>query len=227
MPKTTTIKATTTTAPTPIDPLGWPDRFPAKEHCSKCGLCETTFVSHVVEACAFLDKGMARIDTMEVKVHGRGRDVVNMVWSDYTGGGGGSSKETSAGGVLADEGRFGVLYQPIMLARGAGIPNAQWTGCVTGIALSMLTCGMVDAVVCIANTVQDEGEKDEQAWISPEPIIAKTPEDVLRGRGVKPALAPSLNVLDEIQRDTTIRKLLVCGVGCAVQGECVLDFFFF
>jgi coenzyme F420-reducing hydrogenase beta subunit len=204
--KTSTLNATPT--PTPIDPSGWPDRFPAKEHCSKCGLCETSFVSRVSDACAFLDEGMARMDALEVKIHGRGRDIDKMVWSDNC-----SSKEESD---LADEGRFGVCHQPMMLARGVGISNAQWTGCVTGIALSMLESGMVDAVICIAT--ENSGEKEQ--WSSPEPIIAKTTEDVLRGRGVKPALAPGLRVLDEINRDTTIRKLLFCGVGCAVQGEC-------
>jgi coenzyme F420-reducing hydrogenase beta subunit len=202
--KTATVKAT----PTPIDPSSWPDRFPAKQHCSKCGLCETSFVSHVSDACAFLDEGMARMDGLEVKVHGRGRYVDKMVWSDDF-----SSKEESG---TADEGRFGVCHQPMMLARGVGIPNAQWTGCVTGIALSMLESSTVDAVICIASENSDEKEQ----WSSPEPIIAKTAEDVLRGRGVKPALAPSLRVLDEVNRDPTIRKLLFCGVGCAVQGVC-------
>lgn len=159
-------------------------------------------MSHVSDACAFMDKGMARMDELEVEVHGRGRDVGAMVWSD-----GSSPKETSK---VADEGRFGVMHQPMMLAQGVGIPNAQWTGCVTGIALSMLEAGMVDAVVCIANGSSGD-------WSSPEPILAKTKEDVLRGRGVKPALAPSLRVLDEIQQDASIRNLLFCGVGCAVQ----------
>ena len=190
-------------SPTPIDPLGWPDRFPAKEHCSKCGLCETSYVSHVLDACAFIDEGMARMDQLEVQVHGRGRDMTNMVWSDDK-----ASKDA------ADEGRFGVMHQPMTLARGMGISNAQWTGCVTGIALSMLESGMVDAVVCIANGGSHDGS---EKWSSPEPIIAKRKEDVLRGRGVKPALAPSLRVLDEIKQDTSIRKLLLCGVGCAVQ----------
>lgn len=31
------------------------------------------------------------------------------------------------------------------------------------------------------------------------------------------ALAPSLNVLDEIKADKSIHRLLFCGVGCAVQ----------
>ena len=48
-----------------LDQAGWPDRFPAKEHCSKCGLCETTFVENVTDACAFLNEGMSRIDYLE------------------------------------------------------------------------------------------------------------------------------------------------------------------
>ena len=31
------------------------------------------------------------------------------------------------------------------------------------------------------------------------------------------ALAPSLKVLDELKESTDIKKLLFCGVGCAVQ----------
>jgi coenzyme F420-reducing hydrogenase beta subunit len=170
--------------PTPIDPANWPDRFPAKEHCSKCGLCETTLVGRVVDACAFIGPGMGRLQDMEQVVHGRSRDHLD---------------------------RFGVLHSPIQLARGAeNIKNAQWTGVVTSIAVSMLESGMVDAVVCIGG-----GEQDD--WSSPEPILAKTVPDVLRGRGVKPSLAPSLRLLDEIRADSSIRKLLFCGVGCAVQ----------
>jgi 7-hydroxymethyl chlorophyll a reductase len=201
----------------PIDPSGWPDRFPAKQHCSKCGLCETSFVSHVKEACAFIDEGMSRMDAMEEVVHGRRRDVTDMVWSSDNNNNGGESMSSSSRPTgFAEEARFGVLHKPVMLAQGVGIPNAQWTGCVTGIAMSMLESGMVDAVVCIANS-------DDGKWSSPEPILAKTPQDVLRGRGVKPALAPSLRVLDEIKNDQSIRKLLFCGVGCAVQGEKIND----
>ena len=31
--------------------------YPAKEHCSQCGLCDTYYVAHVKEACAFLGEG--------------------------------------------------------------------------------------------------------------------------------------------------------------------------
>jgi hypothetical protein len=53
-PKYDSATSIHSTKPKPIDPSGWPEKFPAKEHCSKCGLCETTFVSHVTDACAFL-----------------------------------------------------------------------------------------------------------------------------------------------------------------------------
>ena len=187
--------------PTPIDPSGWPERFPAKEHCSRCGLCETTFVKNVNEACAFVGPGMGRMDDLEVKVHGRGRNLNDMAWSET------AAIDNNIDTGSADEGRFGVLHRPVMLAKGIE-KDAQWTGVVTGIAVSMLESNMVDAVVCIA------GGDD---WSEPEPILARSAEDVLRGRGVKPALAPSLRVLDEIKGDESIRRLLFCGVGCAVQ----------
>ena len=43
----------------------WPQAFPAKDLCSNCGLCLTSQVRHVKEACAFLGDGMSRIETME------------------------------------------------------------------------------------------------------------------------------------------------------------------
>ncbi|KAL7508188.1 hypothetical protein ACHAXN_005276 [Cyclotella atomus] len=190
-----TILCSSYTNPKPIDPIYWPDKFPAKNHCSKCGLCETSYVTHVKDACAFLGDGMKRnIDGLESSVHGRRRKI----------------EDTH---IVADETRFGVMHTPMFLARGKRIPNAQWTGCVTGIAISMIQSGMVDAVICIAS--EDDGS--DEGWSTPKPILARTADDVLRGRGVKPALAPSLNVLDELRDSPDIKKLLFCGVGCAVQ----------
>lgn len=142
---------------------------------------------------------MSRLDRMEEQVHGRTRSVESMVWD--------SDRHRTS---VAEEARFGVLQEPVFLARGIGIQDAQWTGCVTAICLTMLEEGLVDAVVCIAADA-------EGGWSSPLPIVAKTVEDVMRGRGVKPSLAPSLQVLDQIKGDSSIRKLLFCGVGCAVQ----------
>lgn len=176
----------------PIPSSGWPDKFPAKSHCSKCGLCETSFVESVTSSCAFLNEGMARIDSLEHIVHGRTR-----IMDDD-----GDSNEI----------HFGVQHEPMQLVKGS-LENAQWTGAVSSIAISMLELGMVDAVVCIASG----GDDADGGWSEPEPILAKTVADVLRGRGVKPALAPSLRVLDEIKNDDDVQRILFCGVGCAVQ----------
>ena len=142
------------------------------------------------------------IDGLEERIHGRTRKADACCQDTF--------------GVV-DESRFGVMYSPMYLARGKRIPNAQWTGCVTGIAVSMLESKMVDAAICIAS---DNGPGEgEDGWSNPKPILARTVEELMRGRGVKPALAPSLNVLDELKKSPDIKKLLFCGVGCAVQGE--------
>jgi coenzyme F420 hydrogenase subunit beta/7-hydroxymethyl chlorophyll a reductase len=142
---------------------------------------------------------------MEQEVHGRSRHLTR----------------TKNGN---DEPHFGVLHEPVRLVRGNlqslfspdnnpdNSNSAQWTGCVTAIAASMLQTNMVDTVVCIATN--NEGD-----WTQPDPILARSVKDVMRGRGVKPALAPSLKVLDAIRTDPSIRRLLFCGVGCAVQGR--------
>jgi coenzyme F420-reducing hydrogenase beta subunit len=189
--------------PKPIDPKFWPSRFPAKDLCSKCGLCETSFVQYVDTSCAFLNEGMGKIDHMEHRVHGRRRNYGKF--------------------NNDDEGRFGVLYEPILLGKGISIFDedkdesnnrpSQWTGVVTNIALACLENNLVDAVVCIAA----DDNSQSSSFAEPLPIIAKTTKELKRGRGVKPSLAPSLNLLDQIQNDKSIKKLLFCGVGCAVQ----------
>lgn len=35
--------------------------YPAKEFCSHCGLCDTYYVAHVKDACAFLGDGEGRV----------------------------------------------------------------------------------------------------------------------------------------------------------------------
>jgi len=201
-------------SPRPIQQKYWPQRFPAKNHCSKCGLCETTFVQYVDSSCAFLNEGMAKIDSMEENIHGRRRH-------NYSPSSGNGSSPHRHDDDMED--RFGVLYQPILLAKGIhkideessdqeknGNNNSQWTGVVTNIAVSMLEQNLVDAVICISSASKDD-------WSEPKPIIAKTVQDIRKGSGVKPSLAPSLNILDQVKNDESIKRLLFCGVGCAVQ----------
>jgi 7-hydroxymethyl chlorophyll a reductase len=128
----------------------WPAAFPAKDLCSNCGLCKSSVgVASVTEACAFIGDGMSRAESLEASVHGRARqyDASNL-----------------------DEAHFGV-HENILLARGQGIQDAQWTGVATGIAVAWLSSGAVDAVVVA-------GSSSEAGFASPKPILCRTPSEV-------------------------------------------------
>jgi hypothetical protein len=45
----------------PISPGGV---YPAKDQCSRCGLCDTYYIAHVKDACAFLGDGMSRVEVI-------------------------------------------------------------------------------------------------------------------------------------------------------------------
>uniref|UniRef100_A0A0D9XIY5 Coenzyme F420 hydrogenase/dehydrogenase beta subunit C-terminal domain-containing protein n=1 Tax=Leersia perrieri TaxID=77586 RepID=A0A0D9XIY5_9ORYZ len=98
--------------------------YPAKDHCSRCGLCDTYYIAHVKSACAFLGEGMSRVEDLEPLVHGRGRKPE------------------------ADEMYFGVYEQLLYARKIKSVEGAQWTGIVTTIAVEMLKANMVDAVAC-------------------------------------------------------------------------------
>uniref|UniRef100_A0A803MUB5 7-hydroxymethyl chlorophyll a reductase, chloroplastic n=1 Tax=Chenopodium quinoa TaxID=63459 RepID=A0A803MUB5_CHEQI len=166
----------------PIPPGG---TYPAKDHCSRCGLCDTYYIAHVKEACAFLGDGMSRIETLEPLVHGRGR------------------KEDSL-----DETYLGV-YEDLLYARKIKpVEGAQWTGIVTTIAVEMLKAGLVEAVICVQSDPEDR--------FSPRPVLARTPDEVIAAKGVKPTLSPNLDTLALVEA-AGVKRLLFCGVGCQVQ----------
>ena len=144
----------------------------------------------MTEACAFLGDGMSRAEALEEHVHGRGRRY-------------------DADSDDLDEAHFGV-HDEIVLARGF-LANSQWTGVATGVALAWLESGEVDAVVVAGSAPGASG------FGAPVPVLCRTPAEVLQGRRVKPSLCPSLEVLDEVKADESVRRLLFCGVGCAVQ----------
>ena len=163
--------------------------YPAKENCSRCGICDTYYIAHVKEACAFLGDGMSKIPELELSTHGRQRRLDD-----------------------PDELRFGV-YEDIVYARTLpthAVPGAQWTGIVTSIACKMLESRVVDAVVCVQSDPEDR--------FGPRPIVARTVEDVIAAKGVKPTLSPNLNVLATVEAlSPDVKKLLFIGVGCQVQ----------
>ncbi|KNA21393.1 hypothetical protein SOVF_043290 [Spinacia oleracea] len=166
----------------PIPPGG---TYPAKDHCSQCGLCDTYYIAHVKDACAFLGDGMSRIESLEPLVHGRGR------------------KEDSL-----DETYLGV-YEDLLYARKIKpVEGAQWTGIVTTIAVEMLKAGLVEAVICVQSDPEDR--------FTPRPVLARTPEEVIAAKGVKPTLSPNLNTLALVEA-AGVKRLLFCGVGCQVQ----------
>ncbi|OIV98865.1 hypothetical protein TanjilG_21200 [Lupinus angustifolius] len=145
----------------PIPPGG---TYPAKDHCSRCGLCDTYYIAHVKNACAFLGDGMSRIERLEPVVHGRGRKTDTL-----------------------DETYLGV-HEELLYARKINpVEGAQWTGIVTTIAIEMLKSGMVEAVVCVQSDPDDR--------LAPRPVLARTPEEVLAAKGVKPTLSPNLDTL--------------------------------
>ena len=160
-------------------------RYPAREHCSKCGLCDSYFVAKVKEACPFLGDGMRRMEDAERAVHGRARN-----------------------GAEEDELFFGV--HDVLLAAHVTRPlqGAQWGGLITTIACRMLTSGQADAVLCVGSEEHDR--------FAPRPVLARSTEEVLACRGVKPVLAPLLELLPEIEQ-SGVKRLVVCGVGCQIQ----------
>ena len=165
----------------------WPQAFPAKDLCSNCGLCKT-------------DVGIASV-TDACAFIGDGMARAEGLEERVHG------RQRVYDEKNLDEAYFGV-HDEILLARG-NIGNAQWTGVATGIALAWLEAGEVDAVVVAGSS--------EDGFGSPEPVLCRTKEDVLRGRRVKPSLCPSLAILDEVRDDASIKRLLFCGVGCSVQ----------
>ena len=107
-------------------PIAPGSAYPAREHCSECGLCDTYYVAHVKEACAFLGDGNGRIPAAEARVHGRARRLDT------------------------DELHFGVHSRMAHVRAAPPVDGAQWTGVVTRIALAMLRSGAVEGVVCCA-----------------------------------------------------------------------------
>jgi len=123
--------------------------YPAKEFCSNCGLCDTYYVAHVKDACAFLGDGMSRIEALEQQVHGRSRDLSSM-----------------------DDLHFGVHQEMLYAKNTPPVAGAQWTGIVTQIAIEMLESGKVDAVVCVQSEEDDRFSPKPLVAFTPEDIIA-------------------------------------------------------
>ena len=107
-----------------------------------------------------------------------------------------------------DDWYFGVRQDMMAARKTQPIEGAQWTGIVSSIAIEMLNRGLVEGVVCVQNTADDR--------FQPQPVIARTPDEILAARVNKPTLSPNLSVLEQIEQ-SGLKRLLVIGVGCQIQ----------
>lgn len=176
---------------------------PAKELCSDCGLCDTSYIHYVKEACAFINQ---QIPELEVQNHGRSRDLNN-----------------------DNDVYFGV-HQHMMAARKTEpIEGAQWTGIVSSVAIEMLNRGLVEGVVCVQNTQADRFQPMPVIARTPEEVLAArvnkptlSPNlsilEQIEQSGIKRLLAIGvgcqIQALRAVQHELELEKLYVLGTPC-------------
>ncbi|MGF1535822.1 MAG: Coenzyme F420 hydrogenase/dehydrogenase, beta subunit C-terminal domain [Elainellaceae cyanobacterium] len=119
---------------------------PAKDLCSECGLCDTSYIHYVKDACAFINQ---QIPNLEHQSHGRSRNLDS-----------------------PDDCYFGVHQSMAAARKREPVEGAQWTGIVSTIAIEMLNQGLVEAVVCVQNQEDDRFAPKPVLARSPEEILA-------------------------------------------------------
>ncbi|KAG1671060.1 hypothetical protein FOA52_000731 [Chlamydomonas sp. UWO 241] len=192
-------------------PIKSGSQYPAKEFCSNCGLCDTHYIVHVKEACAFLGDGMSKIEALERQVHGRPRDEDN-----------------------DDELHYGVLQETVYARNTPPVEGAQWTGVVTQIALEMLRSGAVEAVVCVQSDPNDRFmpkpfvatcEADILAARGVKPVLSPSLEVLatVEAMQVKKLLfigvGCQVQALRSIEKHLGLEKLYVLGTNCTDNGR--------
>lgn len=171
-----------------LDPSTPLSRYPAKDLCSNCGLCKTSYISSVRTACAFIEKGWSRIAEMEESVHGRKRKLDD-----------------------EDELYFGVMSNLKYARMTERVEKSAWTGIVTAIAAEAVEQGVVDVVVGVGRRGDGPFER-----MMPRAVVCRTAAEVLAScPGVKPVIADTLSVLEDL--GPTDKRLLFLGVGCQVR----------
>ncbi len=176
---------------------------PAKELCSDCGLCDTSYVHYVKDACAFIHQ---QVGDLETKHHGRSRDLEN-----------------------PDDLYFGVHQSMVAARKTSPIEGAQWTGIVSSIAIEMLEKGLVEGVVCVQNKPDDRfGPMPIIATTREEILAARVNKptlspnlnilDQVEQSGMKRLLAIGvgcqIQALRAVQDQIGLEKLYVLGTPC-------------
>ncbi|KAJ7520998.1 hypothetical protein O6H91_19G033400 [Diphasiastrum complanatum] len=187
-------------------PQNWRDKtrplkpgsvYPAKDHCSQCGLCDTYYIAHVKNACAFLGDGMSAIEALEPVVHGCGRDLNRL-----------------------DDLHFGVYREMVYARKLEPIQGAQWTGIVTTIAVEMLRSKIVEAVVCVQSTPEEVlAAKGVKPTLSPNLNTLA----LVEAAGVKRLLfcgvGCQVQALRAVEQYLGLEKLYVLGTNCVDNGS--------
>ncbi|CAL1132732.1 unnamed protein product [Cladocopium goreaui] len=167
--------------------------YPAKDLCSRCGFCNTSLVGRVQEACAFLGDGMARLDQLEERVHGRQRNLEDEMELYF--------------GVTVEDG-----VVPLQVLPEQRPAQRAWTGLVTSMACALLAAGRVDAVLCVASAAESPKKR-----LEPRPILARTVEEV-RGEDIKRLLfigvGCQVQALRSVEEDLGLDELYVLGTNC-------------
>ena len=190
----------------PIPPGG---RYPAKDYCSNCGLCDTYYVAHVKEACAFLGEGMQKVETLEPQVHGRSRQD-NL------------------------EQRFGVCTAMHSIKMNPPVPGAQWTGVITSLAIALLENDWVDGVICVQSDPEDRfkpkpviattveeimAAKGVKPTLSPNLNVLALLEESNLKRILFCGVGCQVQALRSVEQHLNLEKLYVIGTHCVDNGK--------
>ncbi len=159
------------------------DKAPAvkKGICSSCGLCSSTLwpMHESLQSCVFKNGWLG---TSEHKLFGRERDLNDPV-----------------------EMRFGITLERFTATLQQPIPDAQWSGIITRMALEAFENKTIEAVVTLSHI--------EDSRFYSQPLLAETSQEIYDSRGNKPVLSPVLRSL-QTACSKGIKKLLVIGAAC-------------
>lgn len=107
-----------------------------------------------------------------------------------------------------DELRFGIHRAQYAARMRRPNPHAQWSGMVTTLGARLLEQGKVEAVI---TTAAAPGTR-----FKAQPVLARTPAEVLATAGNKPCLSANLSLLDAV-REQGIKRLAFIGTSCQVH----------
>ncbi|MEB3331194.1 MAG: Coenzyme F420 hydrogenase/dehydrogenase, beta subunit C-terminal domain [Synechococcaceae cyanobacterium] len=184
-------------------PLPPGSTYPARDLCSRCGLCDSRWVAYVRRACAFLEQ---RFEAMEERAHGRRRDLDN-----------------------ENELYFGVHQRMLSARLRHPIEGAQWTGIASRVGMRALETGLVDAVLCVQQSPDDRFTPVPVLARTPAEVLAArvnkptlSPNlqvlEQLPGSGIRRLLAIAVGcqvqALRAVQDSLPLDSLHVLGLPC-------------